>query len=171
MRRFIITDIHGSEKYLDIALAKMEKLGIQKLIILGDILYHGPRNELPEGYNPKGVSAKLNAMKSNILAIGGNCEAPVDRMVLDFPLFAETIIQFGNKSFLLTHGDALDELDFDGPVLCGHHHKSVIEDDILYLGSLSLPKDGKRAYMIQDDDYLIAYDLDSDQEIYRYNLR
>jgi len=166
----IITDIHGSYKYLEMALEKYEKYDCSKLIILGDILYHGPRNDLPEGYEPKKVMAKLNEMKGKILAIKGNCDAEIDEDVLDFILFPEAIFGFGEKEVLLTHGSHLDELDWPGLVLCGHHHKNVVQDNIIYLGSTSIPKDGHHAYMVYKDDALICYNLLDDSEIYRVNL-
>jgi len=167
----IITDIHGSYKYLEMALVKFEQYKCDKILILGDILYHGPRNDLPEGYEPKKVFAKLNELKDKILAIHGNCDAEIDEMVLDFPLFPEAIITLGNKEFLLTHGDHLDEVEYAGNILCGHHHKSVIEDDIYYLGSTSIPKDGHHAYMIAKDFALSCFDLMDDTLLYQVDLK
>ncbi|MCD8241463.1 MAG: phosphodiesterase, partial [Lachnospiraceae bacterium] len=89
MKLLIASDIHGSAYYCGELLEAYEKEQADRLILLGDILYHGPRNELPEGYAPKEVIAMLNPLKEKILCVRGNCDAEVDQMVLEFPVMAD----------------------------------------------------------------------------------
>ena len=88
MKWFILSDIHGSEYWCKKALERYRDENCRRILLLGDILYHGPRNDLPEGYNPKGVIALLSAEKDSVLCVRGNCEAEVDQMVLPFPATA-----------------------------------------------------------------------------------
>ena len=92
MKILIASDIHGSLKYCKELVERYNEEKCDKLILLGDVLYHGPRNDLPEEYNPKGVIALLNGMADEILCVRGNCEAEVDDMVLSFPVLAEYAI-------------------------------------------------------------------------------
>ena len=94
MKLFIASDIHGSMYYTSQMLEAFKRECAEKLVLLGDILYHGPRNDLPEEYNPKGVIALLNSMSNEILTVRGNCEAEVDDMVLDFNVLAEYAILY-----------------------------------------------------------------------------
>ena len=89
MKLMIASDIHGSALYCGQMLRAYEREGAQRLLLLGDILYHGPRNDLPEGYAPKEVIAMLNPLKEDLLCVRGNCDTEVDQMVLDFPIMAE----------------------------------------------------------------------------------
>lgn len=166
MRYLVITDIHGSSYYLEKALTKYKTLNLDKIIILGDILYHGPRNDLPEGYNPKEVIALLNPLSHNILAVRGNCDAEVDQMVLQFPLFDEANLH----GVLLTHGHHLDEIKDDGYVLVGHYHINKISDKHVFLGSLSIPKDTHHTYGVIIDGILRSYDLLDDTLLYEVKL-
>lgn len=173
MKLLIASDIHGSLKYCTELVERYKEEKCDKLILLGDILYHGPRNDLPEGYNPKGVIALLNDMSEEILAVRGNCEAEVDDMVLSFNVLAEyAILYHGNRMFFLTHGHKLNPQNLPklkkGDVLFnGHTHVSKIEEigDILYAnpGSVSIPKeDTPRGYIIVDDEKLVHKTLDGD---------
>ena len=92
MRFLIASDIHGSAKYCGMLLDALKKENADRLILLGDILYHGPRNDLPEEYAPKKVIEMLNAYKNMIYAVRGNCEAEVDQMVLGFPVMADYML-------------------------------------------------------------------------------
>ena len=89
MKLMIASDIHGSALYCRQMLDAYEREGADRLLLLGDILYHGPRNDLPEGYAPKEVIAMLNPVKDNLLCVRGNCDTEVDQMVLDFPILAD----------------------------------------------------------------------------------
>ena len=99
MRYLIASDIHGS--YLDclFIVNKFNEGKFDKLILLGDILYHGPRNDLPNDYNPKGVISLLNPLADNIIAIKGNCEAYVDQMVLKFKILENRFLDINNKTY------------------------------------------------------------------------
>ena len=99
MKFFIASDIHGSAYYCQEMLTAYENEGADKLIILGDILYHGPRNDLPEGYAPKKVIEMLNPLKDKIMCVRGNCDAEVDQMVLNFPIMADyALLPVNNKT-------------------------------------------------------------------------
>lgn len=89
MKLMIASDIHGSAFYCEQMIEAYKREGADKLLLLGDILYHGPRNDLPEGYAPKAVIAMLNPMKKELLCVRGNCDTEVDQMVLEFPILAD----------------------------------------------------------------------------------
>ena len=103
MKYLVISDIHGSSEFLKSVLEKVKDY--DKLIILGDILYHGPRNNLPIGHNPKEVVEILNGLKDKIIAVRGNCDANVDLMVLDFEIKDKLWIKIGSRRVFLSHGD------------------------------------------------------------------
>ena len=105
MKYLIAADIHGSAFYCEQLLERFQEEGADKLILLGDILYHGPRNELPFGYEPKKVIDMLNAISDKVFCIRGNCDCDVDQMVLRFPIMADyAMIPYGEKTIFLTHG-------------------------------------------------------------------
>ena len=106
MKLLIASDIHGSAYYCRKMLEAYEKEGAQRMLLLGDILYHGPRNDLPKEYAPKEVIRMLNEKKNEIYAIRGNCEAEVDQMVLQFPVLADYMILFaGERGRSMRHTD------------------------------------------------------------------
>ena len=110
MKLLIASDIHGSAYYCRKMLEAYEKEGAQRMLLLGDILYHGPRNDLPKEYAPKEVIRMLNEKKNEIYAIRGNCEAEVDQMVLQFPVLADYMILFaGERAIYATHGHVYNE--------------------------------------------------------------
>ncbi len=170
MKLMFASDIHGSEYFLDILLERFKEEAPDKLILLGDLLYHGPRNDLPKGYAPKEVIKKLNAMKSELLCVRGNCEAEVDQMVLEFPIMADYAVLFlDNRMVYLTHGHQYN-LENKPPMnkgdilIHGHTHvQAMIEqDEILYLnpGSVSIPKDGnENSYMIYENGEFLFKEL------------
>ncbi len=154
MKYLIASDIHGSSFYCKKLLDLYEKTNCQTLVLLGDILYHGPRNELPLEYNPKEVLNMLNdfAKTNRILCVRGNCDAEVDQMVLDFPIMATyAALELAGHFTYITHGHVYGE---DNPphlkkgdiLIQGHTHiqRKVQKDGILFLnpGSTSLPKGG-----------------------------
>ena len=163
MKIMIASDIHGSAYYSRQVLDAFEREEADRLLLLGDILYHGPRNPLPEGYDPKATAAMLNAVRSRILCVRGNCDSEVDQMVLDFPIMADyCIIPCGEHTVFATHGhiyntDSLPPLCPGDILIHGHTHVRVWEpfgDGNYYLnpGSVSLPKEGtRRGYIIMDD--------------------
>ena len=105
MKLMIASDLHGSAFYCRQLLAAMEREQPDKLLLLGDILYHGPRNDLPEGYAPKEVIAMLNPLREQLLCVRGNCDTEVDQMVLDFPSLADyALLYAGSRTVFATHG-------------------------------------------------------------------
>ena len=105
MKIMIASDIHGSAYYCEKMLEAFSRAKADKLLLLGDILYHGPRNDLPRDYAPKKVIEMLNAVKENILCVRGNCDTEVDQMVLNFPVLAEyCILYVGSCMIFATHG-------------------------------------------------------------------
>ena len=105
MKIMIASDIHGSAYYLEQLLNRYHEENPDKLLLLGDILYHGPRNDLPKGYAPKDVILLLNTHKEEILCVRGNCDTEVDQMVLDFPILADYCILYEKGHMIFaTHG-------------------------------------------------------------------
>ena len=105
MKLMIASDLHGSAGYCRAMLEALKREGSERLLLLGDLLYHGPRNDLPRDYAPKEVIALLNGVKNQLLCVRGNCEAEVDQMVLDFPVMAEyCVIFWGGRTVYATHG-------------------------------------------------------------------
>ena len=156
MKLMIASDIHGSATYTEQLLAAFEREGAERMLLLGDILYHGPRNDLPDGYAPKKVIDLLNAVKDKLLCIRGNCDTEVDQMMLDFPILADySEIWTETTRFFLTHGHRWNESHLPplspGTVLVhGHTHLPRLEvgaEGVLVFnpGSLSLPKGGNPA--------------------------
>lgn len=106
----IASDIHGSSYYCKLMLEAFEREKADRLLLLGDILYHGPRNDLPREYAPKEVLAMLNGMKDRILCVRGNCDTEVDQMVLEFPIMADyAVVMIGNHIIYATHGHNYNE--------------------------------------------------------------
>lgn len=162
MKLMIASDIHGSAKYCRMLTEAFEKENPDKLLLLGDILYHGPRNDLPEEYAPKTVIQLLNPLKEKLLCVRGNCDTEVDQMVLDFPVLAEyCILWLDNRTIFATHGHKFNEQTL--PPLCkgdillnGHTHIPAYRETngIIYInpGSVSIPKENsKHQYMILEN--------------------
>ena len=160
MKYMFASDIHGSAYYCRKMLEAFEAEGASRLFLLGDLLYHGPRNDLPKEYAPKEVIAMLNPLRNRIICVRGNCDTEVDQMVLDFNVLAEqAYLNFNNYSIVLAH--KLDEKNIpalcDGDILlCGHTHvpKSEKRDGYIYMnpGSVSIPKENSaHSYMILED--------------------
>ncbi len=171
MKWFIASDIHGSAHYCRLMLDAYKKENADRMILLGDLLYHGPRNDLPEGYAPKEVIAMLNDLKDEILCVRGNCEAEVDQMVLQFPVLADyALLAEGTKSIFITHGhvhnlDNLPPMKQGDVLLHGHTHVPVIKEEkgVTYLnpGSASIPKENSwHGYMILENGKFIWKDFD-----------
>lgn len=172
MKIFVISDIHGSYKYLKKFLNIYNEENGELLIILGDILYHGPRNPLPEEYNPKKVIELLNQYKNEIMWIKGNCDGEVDEMVLDFNVADSGMMLINNHKIYLTHGHKKNELNMNlskGDILLyGHLHVNFIKEEndaiIANPGSLSLPKNNtKNSYMVIDDSSIVIYSLEKEK--------
>ncbi|MBR5561821.1 MAG: phosphodiesterase [Clostridia bacterium] len=171
MKYLIASDIHGSEFYCRKLIEAYKNENADRLVLLGDILYHGPRNDLPEGYAPKKVIEILNAMKNEILCVRGNCDTEVDQMVLDFPILADyAILTAGDKLVYVTHGHNFNEINLppiqNGDILLhGHTHvpKCIQHESYVYLnpGSVSIPKENSwHGYMILEGGRFIWKDFD-----------
>lgn len=153
MKLMIASDIHGSAYYCEALMSAFEREWPDRLLLLGDLLYHGPRNDLPRDYAPKAVIEMLNARREAILCVRGNCDAEVDQMVLDFPILAENCLFYlGPQAVFATHGhvynmDNLPPLAPGDILLHGHTHIPACQPfgrNNLYLnpGSVSIPKQG-----------------------------
>lgn len=150
MKALLISDIHGDLENLKKALSFYDTYQCEKIFIMGDILYHGPRNSIPENYNPKAVAELLNTYKDKIVACRGNCEAEVDQMLLEFPCMADyELAEVNGHHCMLTHGhvfseDCLPRLPFE-IYISGHTHVPVLEkrdNNITFVnpGSITFPK-------------------------------
>lgn len=171
MKWFIMSDIHGSAYWCNRALENSEKENCSRILLLGDILYHGPRNDLPRDYAPKRVARMLNDIKNKILCVRGNCEAEVDQMVLDFPVMADyaAVVSDGGIIYA-THGHKFGRQNpppvMPGDaIISGHTHVPDIaqENGVLYLnpGSVSLPKqESPHSFMTFDGSRFIWKDMD-----------
>ncbi len=170
MKLLIASDIHGSaywcEKLLE--LQKREQAG--RLLLLGDVLYHGPRNDLPRDYAPKAVTAMLTGLDVPACGVRGNCDAEIDQTVLGFPILSDSaLLLWENHTLFCTHGHVCTPEDHPllrpgDAFISGHIHIPVCErrDGILYLnpGSVSLPKEGTRnSCMILEDGVFRWFDL------------
>ena len=171
MKYIIASDIHGSAYYCRRLLEAFDKEeGEKRLVLLGDTLYHGPRNNLPQEYAPKEVAAMLNARRNEIYAVRGNCDAEIDQMVLQFPITADyMLIDSGDIHMFVTHGHLFGE-DHLPPICDGDYfmqgHTHVVKGEWKDLpaegdapagkyffanpGSISIPKDGNRGYYVLD---------------------
>ena len=171
MKWMVASDIHGSAKYCRELLGAYEREKADRLLLLGDLLYHGPRNDLPEEYAPKMVIAMLNGKKNQILCVRGNCDAEVDQMVLEFPILADyCMLDLGTKLVYATHGhltsaEQLPPLREGDLFLQGHTHVPMneVKNGIRCMnpGSVSLPKqDSRRGYMILETNRAVWKELD-----------
>jgi len=167
MKYLVASDIHGSMFYMDMLNERINKEKIDKLILLGDLYYHGPRNPLTDKYAPNDVSIALNKYKDIILCTKGNCDAEVDEYISDFPMKDNIELTISNKKFFFTHGHRYNKdyppHDFD-ILIYGHFHTGFIikEDNKIYAnpGSTSIPKGGtKNSYMIITENELILKDI------------
>ncbi len=162
MKIMIASDIHGSAYYCKKMIEAFEREGAEKLLLLGDILYHGPRNDLPKEYNPKAVIEMLNPLAEKILCIRGNCDAEVDQMVLKFPIMADYCVLYADgRVIYATHGHVYNEsnvppLQKGDILLCGHTHvpANIEYENYTYMnpGSVSIPKENSgHSYMMLTD--------------------
>ncbi|MBQ8718218.1 MAG: phosphodiesterase [Clostridia bacterium] len=167
MKYMIASDLHGDAVCTRALLDRFDKSGARRLLLLGDLLYHGPRNDLPAGYAPKEVIALLSQYRDALLCVRGNCDTEVDQMVLPFPILSEfALVETGRHLLCLTHGHKHGE---DNPpplrpgelLLCGHTHVPACrpigapECRNYYVnpGSVSIPKDGSpKSFILYDSD-------------------
>lgn len=171
MKYLFASDIHGSAYYCRKLLDAFREEQAERLVLLGDLLYHGPRNDLPREYAPKEVIALLNEHKNKIYAVRGNCEAEVDQMVLEFPVMADyCILSVNGRTFYATHGhiynqDNLPPLQEGDILIHGHTHvlKAQQMDGYILLnpGSVSIPKEGNPAtYAVLENSIFTIKDFD-----------
>lgn len=168
---FILSDIHGSSYYAHHAIKLFKQSKAEYLILLGDILYHGPRNPLPKDYNPELVFQLLNLHKDQIIAIRGNCDSEVDQMVLEFPIMEDyTFLPLKDRLLYLSHGHIYNPDNLPPGIsqndlfLFGHIHLPIAEkQQDIYIGnpgSCSLPKaNNPPSYGILTDDKFTIYDF------------
>ena len=163
MKFLIASDLHGAAPAVRKLAERIEHESPDRVLLLGDLLYHGPRNDLPQGYAPKEVIAILNGMAEKITAVRGNCDAEVDQMVLDFPCMADYAQVWADGHLLhLSHGhlsgnspDESPALPKGSALLTGHTHVKRLElrEGLLLVnpGSTSIPKDGCASYAVYDN--------------------
>ena len=173
MKLLIASDIHGSAYWCRALMAQIEAESPDAVVLLGDLLYHGPRNDLPRDYAPKEVLAMLNTLADRVVAVRGNCDSEVDQMVLDFPCMADHNILVdpasGNKTLFFTHGhvygpglhnsvDNWPALPANSALVYGHTHKKVLQEVeghegvcVFNPGSVGIPKDGTHSFGVYQD--------------------
>lgn len=171
MKVMFISDIHGSSTWLQKAIDIYKNGNFDKLVILGDLLYHGPRNPFPEGYDCQKVAKILNSYKDEIIAVRGNCDAEVDQMVLDFDIMQlHRQITIDGHHFFITHGhhyheDAMPDISKGTVLVYGHYHKPIAKKrDGIYIvnpSSISLPKEGVNSYGIYENDTFTIKDFNN----------
>ncbi len=180
MKYMFASDIHGSAWACRKLLETFDASGAERLILLGDILYHGPRNDLPREYDPKRVLAMLNGYKDKIYAVRGNCDSEVDQMVLEFPMMADyALLVLNGKTIYATHGHIYNEtsrppMQPGDALVFGHIHlpaaRTMGENYLLNPGSVSLPKNGyPPSYGMLDGEWFTVSDFDGG-EICRIRL-
>lgn len=174
MKLMIASDIHGSAYYCRRLIEAFEREKADRLLLLGDILYHGPRNDLPREYAPKEVIKMLNELKNSIFCVRGNCDTEVDQMVLEFPVMADyCILTAGSRLAYVTHGhnfntEHLPPMQSGDILLHGHTHIPACEpfgNDNLYLnpGSVSIPKaESRHSYMLMNESEFRWHSLDGE---------
>ena len=171
MKLMIASDIHGSAYFCNKMIEAFKREEADRLLLLGDILYHGPRNDLPDGYAPKKVIELLNAIKDRIFCVRGNCDTEVDQMVLEFPILADyAVIPVGDNLIYATHGHNYNESNLPplrkGDILLhGHTHipKFIEHENYIYMnpGSTSIPKENSHhGYMTLCDGVFEWKDFD-----------
>ena len=162
----IASDIHGSGYYCRQMLGAYRREHADRLVLLGDILYHGPRNDLPREYEPKEVISMLNGVKQELLCVRGNCDTEVDQMVLEFPILADyCFLEIGGKTMFATHGHVFNPnhppmLKAGDILLNGHTHIPALKNCGEYIyanpGSVSLPKEQSQpSYLLLKEHVLL----------------
>ena len=171
MKWMIASDIHGSAFYCEQMLSAFLREGADRILLLGDLLYHGPRNDLPQGYAPKEVIAQLSQLKERVFCVRGNCEAEVVQMVLPFPVMADyCLLEQGGHVIFATHGH---HYNLDNPpllkagdvLLHGHTHVPAKDSSLgfwyLNPGSVAIPKEGSaHSYMTLENGVFTWKDLE-----------
>lgn len=172
MKYLVVSDVHGSSYYANKINEIYNKENPDKIILLGDLYYHGPRNPLTKEYNPMEVSNIFNNLKDKILCIRGNCDAEVDEMISEFKFEESITIDINGLKFFFTHGHKynIDNIpEYIDVLVYGHFHTGFIKENngviCVNSGSISLPKDNtKNSYLIIEDNEIILKDIEN-QEI------
>lgn len=173
MKYLIVSDIHGGIDGTKLIYDLYKTGEYDKLLILGDILYHGPRNDLPHDYKPKEVIKLLNELKDDVIAIRGNCDAYVDEMVLDFKIIDNLDLKINDLDTHIEHGHFIDKYNIKKDlIMYGHTHLPRLEkiDNIIYFnpGSITIPKGGnKPSYAVWDNHNIKIISTDG-EVIYKY---
>lgn len=175
----IASDLHGSAYYTKLLMDRIREEKADRILLLGDLLYHGPRNDLPRDYAPKEVITMLNSIKNEVLCVRGNCDTEVDQMVLDFPIMADYAVLFaGGHTIYASHGHHFNEsspppLKKGDILLNGHTHVPVfhVREDFIFMnpGSVSIPKDGScHSYMTLEDGNFFWKDVESGKSFMQF---
>ena len=169
MKVLVFSDIHGSSYYANKIKEIVEKENPEKIILLGDIYYHGPRNDLSQEYAPMKVAEVLNGLKEKLLVVKGNCDAEVDEMISEFKFEDHLLLNINGKNIYFTHGhkyniEVIPYEDFE-ILIYGHIHQGFIQEKEGYIfanpGSISLPKCGTaHSYLVLDDGLITLKDVD-----------
>ena len=178
MKLLVATDLHGSKRAVDKVVSVFSQIGADKLVLLGDLYYHGPRNGVPTDYDPMYVASKLNELASSILAVRGNCDSEVDQTISNFEIAPNATLDVEGLTFMFTHGHKYNASMLPPMGVCqvlmhGHTHvNSIVTVDgvvVVNVGSPSFPKDGKPAYCVVDvNEYeyeITIYHADTDDMI------
>ena len=173
MKYFVATDIHGSAYWAERIVELFNSSGCDKLILLGDVYNHGPRNPFPKDYAPMKVAEVFNGIADRVIAIKGNCDSEVDEMISEFPFVKKKVVTCCGKRYFFTHGhiynkDNLPKLHDGDMLFYGHFHKNEIVTvngvTCINISSAALPKD-RAAYCIIDDGDVSVYALDEDGQL------
>lgn len=169
MKVLVISDIHGSSYYARKIEEIVKKENPEKIVLLGDLYYHGPRNELSQEYAPMEVAKILNSLKDKLMVVKGNCDAEVDEMISEFKFEDHILTNINGKNIYFTHGhkyniENIPYEDFD-ILIYGHIHQGFIQEKEGYLfanpGSISLPKGGtEHSYLILEENQITLKDVD-----------
>ena len=181
MKLLIASDIHGSSYYCNLLVNAFKKENADKLLLLGDLLYHGPRNDLPKDYSPKLVIEMLNSLKEYILCVRGNCDTEVDQMVLDFPVLADyAYLSVDGVDIFATHGHVFNENNLPKLKNCdvllhGHTHvpvcKKINNFTVMNPGSTSIPKEqSAHGYILFENGVFLWKNFDG-EIVSEYNLK
>ena len=159
MKLLVATDLHGSKRAVDKVVSTFAQIGADKLVLLGDLYYHGPRNGVPCDYDPMYVASKLNELANYIVAVRGNCDSEVDQTISNFEIQPTATLDVHGVTFMFTHGHQynagfLPPMGSCQVLMHGHTHiSSIVKVDgvrVVNVGSPSFPKDGKPAYCVVD---------------------
>jgi len=182
MKWIIASDLHGSKLYCEKLCARIDEEKADAVFLLGDLLYHGPRNALPGEYEPMAVAKMLNARKNLITCVRGNCDAEVDQMVLEFPITADyALAEYNGRRIFFTHGHLFGKTNppplKEGDVfIYGHVHvqDAELSGGIVYInpGSVSIPKcESRHGYILFEEGVFFFKDVDTGETFRTYALK